>query len=90
MPVASVDPVVTVSVVKFCPFGGRSNELIPRRTVGPAGVTEVLSVTSPVKLFRLVAKICELPAVPRIIDRIAGFALIVKVGTPGKLLKMAV
>jgi len=90
MPVARVGAVFTVSVVKFCPFGGMSSELLPRKTVGPTGLRVVLSVTSPVKLFRLVAMICELPVAPRIICSVVGFALIVKLGTPGRLLKLAV
>jgi hypothetical protein len=81
---------LTTRVVRFCPFGGMSNELRLRRTTGPKGTTEELRITNPVKLFRLVTIICEVPDPPRIIDRVIGFAFIVKLGPPGRLLKPAV
>lgn len=77
-------------VVKFWPFTGMSSELRPTTVVGPSGATEVLRLTSPVKLLRLVTMICEVPEVPRIRDRVDGFALVAKLGTPGRLLKLAV
>jgi hypothetical protein len=81
---------LTTRVVRFCPFGGMSNELEPTRTTGPKGTTEELRLTNPVKLLRLVTIICEVPDPPRVIDRVIGFAFIVKLGTSGRLLKLAV
>jgi hypothetical protein len=82
--------VITLRVVKFCPFGGMSREFRPRTVVGPGGPTDVLRLTNPVKLFRLVTVTCEVPDVPRIRDSVDGFALVEKLGTPGRLLKLAV